>query len=95
MKRYGISRGLVLDQRARQCVLESLVHAEKLNLQRLTAMVGEAAREGAAKARMLAAERGAMDRLRDMESERRREVIREDDRVFRTLVAVIAGRGKF
>ena len=43
---------------------------------------------------MLEAEERAMDKLRDMESERKREGIQEDDLLMRTLVAIIAGRGK-
>ena len=87
-------RGFVLDQRSRQCVLESLVHAENQNLQRLTTMVVKAVKEGSVRVSMLEAEERAMDKLRDMESERKREVIQEDDLLMRTLVAIIAGRGK-
>ena len=43
---------------------------------------------------MLEAEGRAMDKLRGMESERKRQAVQEDDLVMRTLVAIIAGRGK-
>ena len=43
---------------------------------------------------MLEAERRAMDKLRGMESERKREAVQEDDLVMRTLVAIIGGRGE-
>ena len=71
------------------------MHAEKRNLQRLTAMVGEAVKDASVRMRRLDAEGRAMDRLRAMESERKREGIQEDDLVLRTLVAIIAGKGKF
>ena len=90
----GGCRGFVLDQRSRQCVLESLVHAENQNLQRLTTMVVGAVKEASVRASMLEAEERAMDKLRDMESQRKREGIQEDDLLMRTLVAIIAGRGK-
>ena len=70
------------------------MHAEKLNLQRLTAMIGEAVKEASIRMRKLDAEEMAMNKLRDMESERKREGLQEDDLVMRTLVAIIAGRGE-
>ena len=58
-------------------------------------MVGEAVKDASVRMRRLGAEGRAMDRLRAMESERKREGVQEDDLVLRTLVAIIAGRGKF
>ena len=57
-------------------------------------MVGGAVKEASVRVRMLEAEGRSMDKLRGMEAERRREGIQEDDLVMRTLVAIIAGRGK-
>ena len=56
-------------------------------------MIGEAVKEASIRMRMLDAEEMAMNKLRDMESERKREGLQEDDLVMRTLVAIIAGRG--
>ena len=70
------------------------MHTEKLKLRRLTEMVGGAVKEASVRVRMLETEGRSMDKLRGMEAERRRESIQEDDLVMRTLVAIIAGRGK-
>ena len=58
-------------------------------------MIGGAVKEASLRVRMLEGESRSMDKLRGMEAERRRESIQEDDLVMRTLVAIIAGRGKF
>ena len=57
-------------------------------------MIGGAVKEASVRVRMLEGEARSMDKLRGMEAERRREGIQEDDLVMRTLVAIIAGRGK-